>query len=67
MTIASDIFSAPAPRWRSFGLTARRKFESWVSPEELARIEAGVLAGTIEVRVVRDRVGMVHQWMEVKQ
>jgi hypothetical protein len=56
----------PAPRWSTYRVTYGRKTEVWVSDEELARIEAGVAAGTIETRIVNDRAGQFHQWLEVR-
>ena len=61
-TIASAIFDPPAPRWKSYGCTHRGRMDAWVTPEELARIDAGVTSGTIETRVVPDQIGKIHQW-----
>jgi hypothetical protein len=56
----------PQPRWRTWKIVYGRTTEVWVSDAELARIEAGIAAGTIETRAVKDRAGMVHQWLEVR-
>ena len=63
-TIASAIFDPPAPRWKTYGCTHRGRMDAWVTPEELARIDAGVTSGTIETRVVPDQIGKIHQWRE---
>ena len=63
-TIASAIFDPPAPRWKNYGCSHRGRMDAWVTPEELARIDAGVTSGTIETRVVADKAGTIHQWRE---
>ena len=59
-------FMNPGTRssWKSYGCTHRGRMDAWVTPEELARIDAGVTSGTIETRVVPDQIGKIHQWRE---
>ena len=64
MTITSDILAAtlnPAPkaRWRNYAIAVRGKVTTWVTPERATEIEA-----TCETRMVRDRAGMIHQYLE---
>ena len=64
-TAGTKIYDEPAPRWRSYACSFGRRTEPWVTPEELARIDAGLTTGTIEVRSVNDSAGTIHQFREL--